>query len=73
MAKTHFKEVSTSKLTVENQPGAAAGASSLGATTISTLTLGSGNAVAAGASVASTHTVTITVNGTAYKFLVSNV
>lgn len=73
MAKTHFKELSTSKLTVEDQPGAAAGTTTLGATTIDTLTLGDGNTVAVGAAVASTHTVTITVNGTAYKFLVSNV
>lgn len=73
MAKTHFKEVSASKVTVEDQPGQAAQASSLGAATISTLSLGSGNAVAVGAAVASTHTVTINVNGTNYKFLVSNV
>lgn len=73
MAKTHFKEVSTSKVTIEDQPGQAAQTSSLGAATIGTLALGTGNAVTAAAAVASTHKVAVVINGTTYYFLVSNV
>jgi len=68
MAKSHFKEVSTAKLTIEDQPGQPAGVS-----TIQTLALGSGNAVSASAATASTHKVAIVINGTTYYILVTNV
>lgn len=73
MAKTHFQEVSTSKVTVEDQPGQAAQTSSLGVASIGTLSLGTGNAVSVSASTASTHKVAIVINGTTYYILVSNV
>lgn len=73
MAKTNVSELSTAKITIEAQPGQAVAASTLGATTISALTLGSGNAVSAAASVASTNKVAISVNGTTYYFLVTTV
>jgi hypothetical protein len=73
MAKTHFKEVSTAKLTIESQPGEAAGATTLGSTTIGTLALGSGNAVTASVATASTHKMAVVINGTTYYVLLTNV
>lgn len=73
MAKSNFSEISTAKITIEAQPGQAVAASTLGATTIGTLALGSGNTVSASAATASTHKVAVTINGTQYYLLVTNV
>jgi hypothetical protein len=78
MAKSNFSTVSAARIVVETQPdGTTAaeegGASSLGSATISTLSLGSGNAVSVSAATASTHKVAININGTTYYLLVTNV
>jgi len=73
MAKSHFKEVSTSKVTIEDQPGQPAQVSSLAAAQIGTLSLGSGNTVTASAATASTHKITVVINGTTYHLLATTV
>lgn len=78
MAKSNIGTLSAARIVVETQPdgttqAAEGGVSSLGAANVSTLSLGTGNAVSAAAAKASTHQVAIVVNGTTYYFLVSNV
>lgn len=61
MAKTHHMEVSTSKITIEAQPGQAAQASTLGATSHSSITVSGRTTVTQ----ATSATTAVTSNGAA--------